>query len=64
MSYVFKENIEYSQYEKFIKKYNYVSFMQEDKWSKTKDNDYLIVGVLNKKEICVNMLVICLSVLN
>lgn len=53
MAYIFKERITYSQYNKFLKKHSYVSFMQEDNWAKAKDiNDHLIVGILDNNEIC------------
>lgn len=53
MGYVFKEKITYSQYEKFIRNYPYLSYMQENLWSKTKEyKNYLIVGILDGQELC------------
>ena len=37
MSYVFKEKITYKEYINFLKKQNYLSFMQEDLWAKAKN---------------------------
>ncbi len=59
MGYIFKEKITYSQYDKFIKNYSYLSFMQENNWAKTKEyKNYLIVGILNNNELCAVALII------
>lgn len=53
MSYTFKKNISSKEYINFLKKQNYLSFMQEEEWAKTKSkNNYKIVAVLKNNKIC------------
>lgn len=59
MAYVFKEKITYSDYKIFLRKYNYLSFMQEILWAKAKNyNDYRIVGVYDDDRICATALLL------
>lgn len=60
MSYIFKENIASEEYTEFLKKQNYLSFMQEEEWSKSKNNNYKIVAVLKNNKIvaAANILII------
>lgn len=53
MEYIFKEKITYSEYDNFLKNYNYLSFMQEEKWARTTEcENYLIVGVYAQEKLC------------
>ncbi len=53
MGYIFKEKILYREYDKFIKNYSGLSFMQEERWAKTKEyKNYLIVGAYKNDELC------------
>lgn len=59
MAYIFKEKITYSDYKLFLKNYDYLSFMQEHLWAKTKNyHNYRIVGVYNDDEICATALLL------
>ena len=61
MSYTFKRSITSKEYTAFLKKQNFLSFMQEEEWSKTKiKNNYKIVAVLKNNKICAtaNILII------
>lgn len=61
MSYTFKEDITSKEYIEFLKKQNYLSFMQEEEWSKSKNcNNYKIVGVSKNNKLCAtaNILII------
>lgn len=50
--YTFKENIDIKEYNKFIKEYKYMNFMQEDKWAKVKDNwDNILCGIYEEKKL-------------
>lgn len=52
MGYIFKEKITFKQYEDFLKKNKFVSFMQEDVWARSKNiENRLIVAILDNKEV-------------
>ena len=53
MEYVFKEKISINQYEEFMKNQKYLSYMQEEMWSKVKGTlNHRIVAVLKNKKVC------------
>lgn len=53
MEYVFKEKLKFEEYDNFIKKQDYLSFMQEDKWAYIKDvKKHKIVGVKHNDKLC------------
>ena len=53
MGYIFKEKIAYKEYVDFIKNCDYLSFMQENLWAKTKEyKNYLVVGVYDDNKLC------------
>lgn len=53
MEYIFKEKIKYSEYEDFIKKQSYLSYMQEKNWANVKNiKEHKIIGVFNNNTLC------------
>ena len=50
--YTFKENVNESEYNDFIKKYEFANFMQEISWTKVKDNfDSILCGVYKNEKL-------------
>ncbi len=53
MKYTFKEKVTYNEYTNFLKKQDYLSFMQEENWAYIKGvKNHKIVGVKDENGIC------------
>lgn len=53
MSYIFKEKISFKEYDNFIKKFKYLSYMQEEKWAKVKNiKNHKVIGVFDNDILC------------
>lgn len=50
--YTFEKNIEKKEYDKFVKKFEFTSFMQESSWANVKDNfENILCGVYKEKKL-------------